>query len=198
MKSVKYILVFFLLAFFAMKVVGQHSVEKIKIYYFDKMEDVISIYDEVEIEESSEFVWDKIAIEFANLGDFHPEMDYSFSVDKSLRYGLHAWRHCQIDDVNFIRESIVEWDENKKVYTYRLEKSEGLCLKVKQCDFGVKIRNGKTYIFHKTNYRMKTKIKTRRMKKKMERENLNLLLMYKSEIENSKLHSFLSHSKLPR
>lgn len=184
MKNLKYKILLLNCLAFGIAIFSQSSISLSFLQNGKDSETPIHIHNEIKINASPEKTWDKIAIDFANIGDYHPNMDYSYIVDKTLRYGLNALRHCQIDDEKYIREYIVKWDEGNMIYTYRLYDSEGLSFMMKQCDFGIKIKNGETYLFHHLQYKMKSQRQTRWNKRKMKKENLELLRVYQNEIEN--------------
>lgn len=176
-----------LLAFIFSQIVSftfaQPQIQTAIIQHQGKSEKVISIYHEIEINTTSEYAWDQIAIEFANIGDYHPMMDYSYSIDKSLRYGLHAIRHCQIDDEQFIQEQIINWSDKNKTFTYRLFKQSGTPFILKSGQFQIISKNGKTYISHKLDYRFKSFRKTKCYQRKMLKENANLLRVIRYHLE---------------
>ena len=146
-----------------------------------------TIYSEIEVNASIEVAWYKIAIEYVRIGDFHPDMDYSYANDKSLRHGLGAPRHCQVDDRRFVKDIITEWSPDQYTYSYEMYASEGLPWRSKRADIGLVVRNGKTYLFHRLSYRYKISGLTGLKRKKMTRYNEALLQAYSHYIEGSEV-----------
>lgn len=151
-----------------------------------------TIYSEIEINASIEVAWYKIAIEYVRIGNFHPNMDYSYANDKSLRYGLGAPRHCQVDERRFVKDIITEWNPDQYSYSYEMYASEGLPWRSKRADIGLMVRNGKTYLFHQLSYRYKISGLTGLKRKKMTRYNEALLQAYRRYIEASAVPYLLS------
>jgi hypothetical protein len=76
------------------------------------MKDPIYIKVEKTINQPITTVWSTVAVGFGNVADYNPEIKTS-KFDSELKEGIGTKRHCNTNDGGFLKEEIIEWNQNK-------------------------------------------------------------------------------------
>lgn len=112
------------------------------------------IYLKVEktINQSLEKAWETVAIGFGNVSDYNPAIKSS-KFDGEIKSGVGTTRHCDFEPKGFIKEEIIEWNENESFKLRFIETSVPMAFL--ESKFSFKEVDGATTVTQEFWYRMK-------------------------------------------
>ncbi len=112
------------------------------------------IYIKVEktIDRPLEQVWETVALGFGNVSDYNPAIKTS-KFDSDVKSGVGTKRHCDFEPKGYIKEEIIEWNDNE---SFKLKFNESsVPMAFLESKFSFVSENGKTKIIQEFWYRMK-------------------------------------------
>jgi hypothetical protein len=144
------------------------------------------IANEVIVNSPPEDVWQALA-SFGNVSSFLSTIDEGAALNGSLNLAvIGAERESIIPQgINNIiqKERIIELMEGV-FYTYDVYESESLPVKKMFITYGIKLdEEGKTVLYSIVRYKMNSSLKTRMLKGKLDKGNMDSLIAYKYYVE---------------
>ena len=145
------------------------------------------IADEVVIRSPKEQVWMTLE-QFGTIGTFHGSIEESYPINgsESLSY-FGAEREILVPDgVNniILKEKIIDFKKGAFLM-YKVNEWENIALRTMYVTLGLKVNTkGETILYREVKYKMHSKLRTRMMKNKMQRDNFDRLLGFKYFIES--------------
>jgi hypothetical protein len=144
------------------------------------------IANEVIVNSPPEDVWQALA-SFGNVSSFLSTIDEGAALNGSLNHAvIGAERESIIPQgINNIiqKERIIELMEGV-FYTYDVYESESLPVKKMFITYGIKLdEEGKTVLYSIIRYKMNSSLKTRMLKGKLDKGNMDSLIAYKYYVE---------------
>ncbi len=144
------------------------------------------IGNEVIVNSSPEDVWDALA-SFGNVSSFLSTIDEGAALNGSLDLAVVGAERESIipQGINNIiqKERIIELMEGV-FYTYDVYESESLPVKKMIVTYGIKLdEEGKTVLYSVIKYKMNSSLKTRMLKGKLDKGNMDSLIAYKYYVE---------------
>lgn len=162
-------------------VIGNMTAQK------DDLEAGIKIVgNEVIVNSSPEDVWQALA-SFGNVSSFLSTIDEGSALNGTLNEAVVGSERESIipQGINNIiqKERIIELMEGV-YYTYDVYESESLPVKKMLITYGIKLdASGKTVLYSRIKYKMNSGLKTRMLKGKLDKGNMDSLIAYKYYIE---------------
>jgi hypothetical protein len=147
------------------------------------------IGNEVIVNSSPEDVWQALS-SFGNVSSFLSTIDEGVALNGSLNLAVVGAERESIipDGINNIiqKERIIELMEGV-FYTYDVYESESLPVKKMFVTYGIKFdEEGKTILYSEIKYKMNSSLKTRMLKGKLDKGNMDSLIAYKYYVETGK------------
>lgn len=144
------------------------------------------IGNEVIVNSSPEDVWQALA-SFGNVSSFLSTIDEGTALNGTLNVAVVGLERESIipQGINNIiqKERIIELMEGV-YYTYDVYESESLPVKKMYITYGIKLNEeGNTVLYSRIKYKMNSGLKTRIMKGKLDKGNMDSLIAYKYFIE---------------
>jgi len=144
------------------------------------------ISNEVIVNSSPEDVWQALA-SFGNVSSFLSTIDEGAALNGTLNLAvIGAERESIIPQgINNIiqKERIIELMEGV-FYTYDVYESESLPVKKMYVTYGIKLsKEGKSVLYSVIKYKMNSSLKTRMLRGKLDKGNMDSLIAYKYYIE---------------
>jgi len=144
------------------------------------------IANEVIVNSSPEDVWQALA-SFGNVSSFLSTIDEGGALNGSLNLAVVGAERESIipQGINNIiqKERIIELMEGV-FYTYDVYESESLPVKIMFITYGIKLdEEGKTVLYSIIRYKMNSSLKTRMLKGKLDKGNMDSLIAYKYYVE---------------
>ena len=144
------------------------------------------IGNEVIVNSSPEDVWQALA-SFGNVSSFLSTIDEGAALNGTLNLAvIGAERESIIPQgINNIiqKERIIELMEGV-FYTYDVYESESLPVKKMYVTYGIKLsKEGKSVLYSVIKYKMNSSLKTRMLRGKLDKGNMDSLIAYKYYIE---------------
>lgn len=112
------------------------------------------IYLKVEkhIDQPVEKVWDVVALGFGNVAEYNPEIKSS-RLDSAVTLGVGTKRHCDFQKNGYIKEEIIEWNDEESFKLSFTESSVPMAFL--QSKFTFESYKGGTKLTQEFWYRMK-------------------------------------------
>lgn len=173
-----------LLLFIGTTMQAQVKPYKKKVEVDGKMKKVWVFYDEMEVDVSPELAWEKIAVDYIHIGDFHTSLESSAAVEGKPVNGLGAERVCRVNAKATAKESIVQWDPVGRSFTYQAFEVKGMPFSFAQNQMSITEKDGKTYISTQVQLRTTPPFLIAMGKKKMQKNLVEGLLVYRNYLEN--------------
>ena len=144
------------------------------------------ISNEVIVNSSPEDVWQALAY-FGNVSSFLSTIDEGSALNGTLSLAVVGSERESIipQGINNIiqKERIIELMEGV-YYTYDVYESESLPVKKMLITYGIKLNEeGNTVLYSRIKYKMNSGLKTRMLKGKLDKGNMDSLIAYKYYIE---------------
>jgi len=144
------------------------------------------IGNEVIVNSSPEDVWQALA-SFGNVSSFLSTIDEGSALNGTLNLAVIGSERESIipQGINNIiqKERIIELMEGV-YYTYDVYESESLPVKKMLITYGIKLNDeGNTVLYSRIKYKMNSGLKTRMLKGKLDKGNMDSLIAYKYYIE---------------
>ena len=144
------------------------------------------ISNEVIVNSSPEDVWQALA-SFGNVSSFLSTIDEGGALNGTLNLAVVGSERESIipQGINNIiqKERIIELMEGV-YYTYDVYESESLPVKKMLITYGIKLNEeGNTVLYSRIKYKMNSGLKTRMLKGKLDKGNMDSLIAYKYYIE---------------
>ena len=144
------------------------------------------IGNEVIVNSSPEDVWQALA-SFGNVSSFLSTIDEGSALNGTLNLAVVGSERESIipQGINNIiqKERIIELMEGV-YYTYDVYESESLPVKKMLITYGIKLNEeGNTILYSRIKYKMNSGLKTRMLKSKLDKANMDSLIAYKYYIE---------------
>ena len=117
------------------------------------IQDAIYIKVEKTINKPIVTVWKTVALDFGNVSNYNPEIKSS-TFDSSLMKGVGTKRHYNTNDGGFLKEEIIEWNENENFKLKLTESSFPMAMI--ESKFSFQENGDSTKITQEFWYRMKS------------------------------------------
>lgn len=137
----------------------------------------------VVINKSIKEVWHTLYEKYGNVSLYHPQIESSIGIDNTLHGGKGAQRQCNINDKKYLKESIIEVEEEKR-FVIELDEAKGVPFDQAYAEYQlISLADNQTKVIQTAYYKTKPAFMGKMMKGKMGKDLSGVIIGRKYYLE---------------